>query len=102
MVWAGDLNAFCDNCLTTHKMTGLNNPSVFGFDPPTTNEPSDLEQAADRETKIAMFEQDNVSTLTEVFSITILLGAMSAVVLIALSFKLIFIILAMTRPQDNT
>ena len=102
MVWAGDLDAFCDDCSTTHKINGLNSPSLFEFDPTTTNGSSDLEASADRDTKVAMFEHDNVSPLTEVFSVTLLLGALGTVALIALSLKLVFMVVAMTKPHNPT
>jgi hypothetical protein len=61
---------------------------------------SDSQLIADREVQIDRSEQGNVSLLTEVLAIAILIGAFGGVALIAVSFKLILAIGALGKTPN--
>jgi len=60
----------------------------------------DSQLIADREAQIDRSEQGNVSLLTEVLAIAILIGAFGSVVVIAVSFKLILAIGALAKTPS--
>lgn len=106
MIRAEDLNAFWGNCPATRRVIGLTNPSPFAFNllemDGSSDLANDLELTIDEELQSATSEQENVSLLTEVFSLAILFTAFGTVVLIAMSFKLVLIILALAKPRGHT
>ncbi len=61
---------------------------------------SDSQLIADREAQIDRSEQGNISLLTEVLAIAILIGAFGGVALIAVSFKLILAIGALAKKSS--
>lgn len=56
----------------------------------------------DRKEELAMAEAEQMSLLTEIFSITILLSAIGAVVIVVVSFKLLFALESIAKaPGQN-
>jgi hypothetical protein len=97
MVRVKCFDPFWDRCPLERILAESSDQRLIEGDQLQAYDWSDPQLIADREVQIAMSEPGNVSLLTEVLSIAILISAFGSVVLIAMSFKLILALRALAK-----